>query len=322
MEEVRKLLELSKQIEKIYSDLIQMEYIGFAYNKKFEEKIEVLRLYKEVEERYINIIKDKYKSEEIFAFARAINTDNVLEKNLNNWSFISEYLFNDNIKKQYVIARRVYNRLFDIIVSKMSNDELLDYMDIKNESFYMKGRKIYILDRAHTLYQINCNAEDNIDLKYLLFIQLNINSNFFKDVFLIDKYYLLFVSKALEDLMIEHDFCFSEIEVINHKENYPLNQELYDYYLKMESTELFINLINRNLDLKNQDLQNKNIDNILLLLIDDALIRAVALKTSDEIKDNVKNELENMSDESNIVVRKHLIKTIEETKKDKIYLKS
>lgn len=322
MEEVRKLLELSKQIEKIYFDLMQMEYIGLAGNKKFEEKIEALKLYKELEEKYINIIKSKYTIEEILVFMGSINTDNVSKKEFNNWSFISEYLVNNNIKKQSIITRRVYNKLFDIIISKMSNDELLDYLEIENESVYMKGREIYILNRAHTLYQMNCDVQDNIDLKYLLFIQLNINSNLFKDSFLINKYYLSFISETLEDIMIDYNFCFSEIECIIHKENYSLNQELYDYTLEMESTKIFIDLIDRNLDLKNQELQNKNVDNILLLFMDDALIRATALKTSDEIRDNVKNELENMSDESNVVVREHLIKIIEETKKDKIYLKS
>jgi hypothetical protein len=329
MEEVKKLLEISKNIEKIYYDLMQMEYIGFIGNEKFQEKIEYLKLYKDLEKIYIDKINKKYSDSKIFEIIKMINTDNKLKREQADFTLVSSYLVDKNITEEHLIYRRVYNILRKILISKISNDELAFSLEqgglMKNGIINMYGRNIYILDKAHTLYQMNEDVNDNKDLKYLLFIQLNINSNIYKEFkkhFLWDKYYLSFVSTSLEDVMIEHNFYLSEIKSIEHKENNPLNQELYDYLLTTSSINFLVDSIDRSMELKNKDLKNENKANILLLLIDDALIRAASLDIREDIINFKKDELMKTNDSSILVVKDHLLNTLEATKKDKIYLKS
>jgi hypothetical protein len=329
MEEVKKLLEISKNIEKIYYDLMQMEYIGFIGNEKFQEKIEYLKLYKDLEKIYIDKINKKYSDSKIFEIIKMINTDNKLKREQADFTLVSSYLVDKNITEEHLIYRRVYNILRKILISKISNDELAFSLEqgglMKNGIINMYGRNIYILDKAHTLYQMNEDVNDNKDLKYLLFIQLNINSNIykeFKEHFLFDKYYLSFVSTSLEDVMIEHNFYLSEIKSIEHKENNPLNQELYDYLLTTSSINFLVDSIDRSMELKNKDLKDENKANILLLLIDAALIRAAALDIREDIINFKKYELMKTNDSSILVVKDHLLNTLEATKKDKIYLKS
>lgn len=329
MEEVKKLLEISKNIEKIYYDLMQMEYIGFIGNEKFQEKIEYLKLYKDLEKIYIDKINKKYSDSKIFEIIKMINTDNKLKREQADFTLVSSYLVDKNITEEHLIYRRVYNILRKILISKISNDELAFSLEqgglMKNGIINMYGRNIYILDKAHTLYQMNEDVNDNKDLKYLLFIQLNINSNIYKEFkkhFLWDKYYLSFVSTSLEDVMIEHNFYLSEIKSIEHKENNPLNQELYDYLLTTSSINFLVDSIDRSMELKNKDLKDENKANILLLLIDDALIRAAALDIREDIINFKKDELMKTNDNSILVVKDHLLNTLEATKKDKIYLKS
>jgi hypothetical protein len=329
MEEVKKLLEISKNIEKIYYDLMQMEYIGFIGNEKFQEKIEYLKLYKDLEKIYIDKINKKYSDSKIFEIIKMINTDNKLKREQADFTLVSSYLVDKNITEEHLIYRRVYNILRKILISKISNDELAFSLEqgglMKNGIINMYGRNIYILDKAHTLYQMNEDVNDNKDLKYLLFIQLNINSNIYKEFkkhFLWDKYYLSFVSTSLEDVMIEHNFYLSEIKSIEHKENNPLNQELYDYLLTTSSINFLVDSIDRSMELKNKDLKDENKANILLLLIDDALIRAAALDIREDIINFKKYELMKTNDSSILVVKDHLLNTLEATKKDKIYLKS
>jgi hypothetical protein len=329
MEEVKKLLEISKNIEKIYYDLMQMEYIGFIGNEKFQEKIEYLKLYKDLEKIYIDKINKKYSGSKIFEIIKMINTDNKLKREQADFTLVSSYLVDKNITEEHLIYRRVYNILRKILISKISNDELAFSLEqgglMKNGIINMYGRNIYILDKAHTLYQMNEDVNDNKDLKYLLFIQLNINSNIYKEFkkhFLWDKYYLSFVSTSLEDVMIEHNFYLSEIKSIEHKENNPLNQELYDYLLTTSSINFLVDSIDRSMELKNKDLKNENKANILLLLIDDALIRAASLDIREDIINFKKDELMKTNDNSILVVKDHLLNTLEATKKDKIYLKS
>jgi hypothetical protein len=308
---------------------MQMEYIGFIGNEKFQEKIEYLKLYKDLEKIYIDKINKKYSGSKIFEIIKMINTDNKLKREQADFTLVSSYLVDKNITEEHLIYRRVYNILRKILISKISNDELAFSLEqgglMKNGIINMYGRNIYILDKAHTLYQMNEDVNDNKDLKYLLFIQLNINSNIykeFKEHFLFDKYYLSFVSTSLEDVMIEHNFYLSEIKSIEHKENNPLNQELYDYLLTTSSINFLVDSIDRSMELKNKDLKDENKANILLLLIDDALIRAAALDIREDIINFKKYELMKTNDSSILVVKDHLLNTLEATKKDKIYLKS
>ena len=165
---------------------------------------------------------------------------------------------------------------------------------------------------------------DNILLKYIYFIQLYIvTGNINQLGFLIQKYDLLFLNKNLENKMLEESFQINLdfIDRVKNQEDFKTNQELYYFFLKEKSIEIFLDAVYQTLEMQDQDFESKTaIINLFQLEKLESIIRACALEVDEQIKDEQIYEIQNIKNSGNEKIRKKLVKAIEYTKKDRIQL--
>lgn len=317
MDEVKKLYDISKNILKIYQQLMELEKNNLIESKSYKDQIEILNLYKEVEETLYKKIQQKYNLDQILNIRHKINVDNIVEDQLDDFEFAMEHAIK-KVNKETLVKRRVYNRISDIYIQLLDSDTLLEGCGaeiITPLKINIGDKDIFVGDRGHTINDIDNKVRSDILLKYLYFIQLTINEN--KDnSLLIHKYDLLFLNNYLENKVLQGDYNIPTdfLQHIHVEEPYIKNEELYQYCLEMYSDDLFYKNIDFILSSFDDSFEESR-KNFILLEIYEALIAAVSLSLDEKQKNNMIFEIKSIINNENRNIRKIIVKAIEKTKK-------
>jgi len=325
MKRLDKIINLTNNIYSLYQELINMEYSGLKGSQAYLEKIEYLSICKEFEDKYYNELARKNSLDDIIKLQHILNVDDLIKRDYSDLNF-AIYDLTDPYNKEIFVARRIFNKLGVVIVKKMENDELLGYMkselptlDLKRQSFYIENREILILDRAHVLVDMLRRTIDNIYLRYIFFMQQNINEHKFKEQFISKKYSLIFICDNIENKMLNEKFEINDdfIKKVKDKETSALNQELYDTILNTYSKQLLESLILESLYLEEVPLEDRN----FIISDFEALVRATALEVNIYMKNLILymlNQIGNVEEKQ--MIRKELTHVMKLSREDKKYL--
>jgi len=329
MDLVDKIFSISSNIFKIYQELIDLEKINFNTKKIYQDKLEILKLYKQLEDENYKKLFEQSDLKRLIKLKCRLNLDNMLEIQLTDLDFITQDQILNQEGIDNIVKRRIFNTISNKIVELSNSDDVID--QLRDEAFSLCDSCVDIGDkiiltagRGNTVYSIFEKAMDNILLKYIYFIQLYIvTGNINQLGFLIQKYDLLFLNKNLENKMFEESFQINLdfIDRVKNQEDFKANQELYYFFLKEKSIEIFLDAVYQTLEMQDQDFESKTaIINLFQLEKLESIIRACALEVDEQIKDEQIYEIQNIKNSGNEKIRKKLVKTIEYTKKDRIQL--
>ncbi len=329
MDSIDKIFSISSDIFKIYQELIDLEKLNFNTKKIYQDKLEILKLYRQLEDETYKNLFEHSNLEKLIKLRYQLNIDDMLETKLTDLDFIVEDQILNQEGIENIVKRRIFNTISDKIVELSDSDDIINQLryemfNLSDSYVDMGDKKILIAGRGNTVYSIFEKAMDNILLKYIYFIQLYIvTGNINQLGFLIQKYDLLFLNKNLENKMLEESFQINLdfIDRVKNQEDFKTNQELYYFFLKEKSIEIFLDAVYQTLEMQDRDFESKTaIINLFQLEKLESIIRACALEVDEQIKDEQIYEIQNIKNSGNEKIRKKLVKAIEYTKKDRIQL--
>lgn len=329
MDSIDKIFSISSDIFKIYQELIDLEKLNFNTKKIYQDKLEILKLYRQLEDETYKNLFEHSNLEKLIKLRYQLNIDDMLETKLTDLDFIVEDQILNQEGIDNIVKRRIFNTISNKIVELSNSDDVIN--QLRDEAFSLcdscvdiGDKKILIAGRGHTLYNIFEKAMNNIFLKYIYFIQTYITAGGFNRLgFLIQKYDLFFLNKNLEDKMLQEDFQIKLdfIDKVKNQEEFEVNQELYDFFQKEKNIEFFLESIFKILEMQDDDFKGKE-EAITLFELEklEFIVRACALEVDDQIREEQIYEIQNIKNPNNEQTRKSLVKVIENTKKDRIQI--
>jgi len=319
MKILEKIEIVTKNILNIYDDLMMMEIEGTKNNEKYIQKLENLKLLKEIEQQYYKELEKKYSLDELIKLKRNLNVDNIADSKISDLHFSTYYKTEEEI-----IKRRIYNNIDSLILDKCENDSLFNIIerkignfDYKRQSFILGDEEIFVLNHAKTFVKINQKVTNNLYYKYLYFIQLYINNNRCLTDLINSKYSLIFIDKRIEDELIKNNFKI-KVKTINEISTSSVDQKIYDYLLESGSLNFLSLSISELLTLSDTDL--KHFSSHFIVYFYEAIIRSSALQLNEETLQQFKNMINEVEEENFSVVKKKLMNIMNVTKNDKVLL--
>lgn len=316
MELLKKLLSISSNIVEIYEELIELEDEKKENKKIFQDKIDLLKLNKEVEEHYYKKLFDQLNLKDLLKLNRQLNLDNMLEIQLDNFTFIVEdqIYFQNNYDN--LVKRRVYNRILNQIEQLAASDTVVGLMteeaiDFTNSFINIGDKEFYIGNRWNILMKIKEEAVDNIYLKYINQIQTYIltkNPNYL--AFIVHKYFLSYLDNYLENILIDLNFKIdlNIIHILEKEYSNSNHQELYQYFVKTSSVEFYLDSIEQILEMFDAQFQLKEAPLYLFELESlEALIFSCSLEVDEEMKEEQLKEISELQNPNNILIRNRLM---------------
>lgn len=329
MDSIDKIFSISSDIFKIYQELIDLEKLNFNTKKIYQDKLEILKLYRQLEDETYKNLFEHSNLEKLIKLRYQLNIDDMLETKLTDLDFIVEDQILNQEGIENIVKRRIFNTISDKIVELSDSDDIINQLryemfNLSDSYVDMGDKKILIAGRGHTLYNIFEKAMNNIFLKYIYFIQTYITAGGVNRLgFLIQKYDLFFLNKNLEDKMLQEDFQIKLdfIDKVKNQEEFEVNQELYDFFQKEKNIEFFLESIFKILEMQDDDFKGKE-EAITLFELEklEFIVRACALEVDDQIREEQIYEIQNIKNPNNEQTRKSLVKVIENTKKDRIQI--
>lgn len=329
MDSIDKIFSISSDIFKIYQELIDLEKLNFNTKKIYQDKLEILKLYRQLEDETYKNLFEHSNLEKLIKLRYQLNIDDMLETKLTDLDFIVEDQILNQEGIENIVKRRIFNTISDKIVELSDSDDIINQLryemfNLSDSYVDMGDKKILIAGRGHTLYNIFEKAMNNIFLKYIYFIQTYITAGGVNRLgFLIQKYDLFFLNKNLEDKMLQEDFQIKLdfIDKVKNQEEFEVNQELYDFFQKEKNIEFFLESIFKILEMQDDDFKGKE-EAITLFELEklEFIVRACALEVDDQIREEQIYEIQNIKNLNNEQTRKSLVKVIENTKKDRIQI--
>lgn len=316
MELVKKLLSISSNIVKIYEELIELEDTEKPNQKKFQNQIDLLKLNKEVEEHYYKKLFDQLKLSDLLKLNYQLNLDNMLEIQLNDFSFIiKDQIYSQN-NYDSLVKRRIYNRILNQIEQLANSDAVVrsitdGAIDFTNSFINIGDKEFYIGNRGYALKKIETEAVDNIYLKYINQIQTYIltrNPNYL--AFIVHKYFLSYLDNYLENILINLNFKMdlNTILILEKEYSNSNHQDLYQYFVKMSSVEVYLDSIEQILEMFDSQFQLKDAPFYLFDLESlEALICSCSLEIDEEMKEEQLKEISELQNPDNILIRNRLI---------------
>ncbi len=316
MELVKKLLSVSSNIVKIYEELIELEDTEKTNQKKFQNQIDLLKLNKEVEEHYYKKLFDQLKLSDLLKLNYQLNLDNMLEIQLNDFSFIiKDQIYSQN-NYDSLVKRRIYNRILNQIEQLATSDAVVSSItdgaiDFTNSFINIGDKEFYIGNRGYALKKIETEAVDNIYLKYINQIQTYIltrNPNYL--AFIVHKYFLSYLDNYLENILINLNFKMdlNTILILEKEYSNSNHQDLYQYFVKTSSVEVYLDSIEQILEMFDSQFQLKDAPSYLFDLESlEALICSCSLEIDEEMKEEQLKEISELQNPDNILIRNRLI---------------
>lgn len=319
MKYLDKLLEIANNIKKIYDDLSEIEACDPVDENKYQEKLEHLKLYKEIEDEYYKKVR-LLSLEEIKRMLKVINVDDAIDKEKSDLG----YAFDSVYDNTGIVNRRVYMRIFDISITKESDLTILNAIwlnnnsiDYQRESLDIEDKEILIYNRTKEFLYITNKATYNLHLKYIYFIDLYIKAGYFPNFFIEDKYNLIYISPYIENKMIEYNFrpeLFFKDKLV---ENEYRDETVYKYYIERYSADLLSDVIEDIKEIRNCECVEKNKKTAIQIIYYEAVMRASLLETDEVIIENMLWEAQNIPNGQTTKIRKKIINIMKNAKKDK-----
>lgn len=238
MEIFNKLMELYKEIEKVYDELKLLEFIGHKCDDNFLELINVLRNKLNRENKLISDLVKVFNN----------NYDSV-------YVFINENIdgYDDVIRKRLLDHLVMYERLYIDIDYDKSEEEIIE------QEVSLKFDKLYT----------SCCR--NLYLIYYSFLQEYIDSSNFirlRSKLLELKYYNSFVNSDMEIQLVNNNFDINTINYIDlyfmvqflSMDSYICDEIILDTYLDNIITSIIELLWIKDIDYNNQDKMVKSIE--------------------------------------------------------------
>lgn len=311
MELLNQINLVTNHIEQIYQDIIQLEWSTDL--KKKQEKIEDLKLYKLLEEKYykelnkknLNFVKENFNYDYSLIFG--------LEFPMQDFNFLFE---NGVIKDSFpFVERRISHNVSDLMVQKLKNEEFLIWLyqsniiDIYHHDYvFSTDYKFFrIYDRVEEVKKILKQVYTSIYIYYLRFIDEKINEkNLFSPLLIRYKYLLCFISRELENYFLPMDFNITDL-TIDKLEN---SVELVQYLLKRFGNLILSSLIDSIRYYKDSMLCGENqFYYYYLLTLDECFYKACIHFSGSNQLEKIIYELENLDQPYNQNIRQYLVKT-------------
>lgn len=267
---MNQIKNITYQIEKIYESLIELE-INNDY-KSYQNKLEELKLYLELENKYYLELKQKIMNSKSFK-------NNILEEISFSFEFNFEGMYPlDNFyyventtglnNKKNLRERRIYSHLVSILNDLENPEQLLKNLlqqqiivqNNKDYVFPLGVDQIYIYDRSKALIQLLEETSRQLYLNYLYLLQGEIdNKKIFWQEMINHKYQLCFISPNLEKNAIDDSFNISKnnIEESFFGKN-KLEERIKEYYLSYISMDVFLELLDNLLQYNDNDFLEEN----------------------------------------------------------------
>lgn len=324
MKRLEKIINLTTRIYELYIDIFYMEIYDLTNTPDYLEKLEILKLYKEYEDRYYKELNSKNNKEELAKLQKNLNVDNTVEEQLSDINF-SNYIFDNKSNNEMIIKRRIYSKLGNLVMQNMTNDELINLckemsnhlrINMVKKSLHVGCKQIFILDKANILKDIILRVADTIVLRYMYFYILNrrdyISTN--------KKYIISFINESIEEKLINFNFEVASdfLKRTKYVEDSKINQEIFEDILFEHSCEIFDVAVDEFLSLENiSSEENKEI-----MLILKAIIQTTGIEIDEDIKNFIMftRDNQNIMDENKKIIKKELTRIITETEEDKKYL--
>lgn len=295
-----KLYNLTEVIYDLYDKLISLEYNDMQNTKQYKEQVENIKVCKYLEEEYYKAL-DRCSMDRLVKYINKINVDDYASYDDSDFDFA---IFHDS--KLEFVRRRIFGRLIDIKNQKETVDFYTDIISseivpLYNNSFTLKNHIVIVADRAKKICDMLWNINDNILIRYLLFVQSNIDKGKYKSFYVTNKYKTIFINTNIENNLIENNFVIDDNSNIDFPFVDILDTEIYTAISDMcMSSEINI-LID---DIKQEESEDK-IDYIL----EDAFktkLKANSYYISDDWRDMI---LSSMEGDNSV---KHLVKIIKQ----------
>jgi len=98
MKRLEKIIQLTTNIYRLYQDLLNMELQALNGTSEYLEKLEILEMYKELEDKYYKELEYKHKLDEIKKLTYILNVDNLLATDKNDLDFVLQDVKDNKMK--------------------------------------------------------------------------------------------------------------------------------------------------------------------------------------------------------------------------------
>lgn len=310
---LEKLIEVSKDIKRIYDKLIILETLGLDFAKEYLDLLKKLKKLLNYEESLYKQVENEFdKIKEMLDYLLEYNPYNIINI-INNIRENKE----ESIIRSRIITRLNYNYMFSALYTENYNfgDEYLDiyedfdigdedfdmcssFMEYDDRDFYEKGLEQLEKERnAYYLSYLNLEAESDILRTILKVLDEYLYTGEYFNIrkYLVSFKYLIFYSfNSLEEYFIKNKFEINEELYLSAQGVIDLNngdeKDLEAINVNVAS-DLLLKQNNTLTTLIFEDLNEQN--NLANAVISQVIIRACLLFTDDELADNFKEILNN-----------------------------
>lgn len=203
---INKIKKITYQIEKIYDCLSELE-IQEDLNI-YKEKIEELKLYLELENKYYDKLKQELRNSKKMRNLILEEIDTQFEFDFEGMNPLDNFFSIEDsiayIDKKKLRERRIYNHIIAIfneledsktLAISLLREQIITLTKKKDFIFVLDNDEIYIYDRSKTLIKVLEKANTQLYLNYLYLLQAKIDDKeIFYQSFIKHKYELFFIS--------------------------------------------------------------------------------------------------------------------------------
>ena len=133
MDLVDKIFSISSNIFKIYQELIDLEKINFNTKKIYQDKLEILKLYKQLEDENYKKLFEQFDLKRLIKLKCRLNLDNMLEIQLTDLDFITQDQILNQEGIDNIVKRRIFNTISNKIVELSNSDVVIN--QLRDEAF-------------------------------------------------------------------------------------------------------------------------------------------------------------------------------------------